>query len=120
MIRSCPVSESHKKVMIAGGASAGSVFENKNYVFGLLTPTEDTLTLILKALALRGARTIASLQENTTYTNAVCDSIDIAIEGLNMRRVGSQVVSQDASNETITSALLALDALSADVIVGCE
>ena len=105
--------------MLASGASDPTIFQNKQFLFGMVTPTNRLFSLILRALSIRGVKTVSYLTEDTAYTNSVCNSIEGIITDLGGSLVGGQTIPQNGDNASITAALDVLNDLNADVIVGC-
>lgn len=70
-----PYANETKTIMVAGGAADTSVFEGYDTIFGTFPPTEAYLAQAIEALAKAGAKTVASVYEDASFTAGVCSAL---------------------------------------------
>lgn len=90
-----------RKLTIAGGSSATSVFRDRDLVFGTLTPSDSFLDSAIALLAQHGVKTIASFYENVGFTIQACSSLPILTQQLGIDLIYQSVVDKDPTKEML-------------------
>jgi branched-chain amino acid transport system substrate-binding protein len=113
------VADDNNLLLLAPGSASISVFADRGSVFGTLPPTAKYTAQAVKGLALIGAKTIATVWEDASFTRGACGVIpDLAAEyGLEVTST-QEVIS--APNETAFEPVAEkLAGEDPDVVVTC-
>jgi len=111
---------SSEKLVLAAGASLTKVYANKDLAFGLLPPSTKYLSLAVEALAtIHGAKTVATVWEDTSFTRAACKSAPELAEQNGMTMISTTEVGK-APNTTILEPIAeSLKGEDPDVVITC-
>lgn len=116
-----PIADKYKKVMLSAGSATRSTFSNQRYLFGALSPADDSLLPVLTALQAQGARTVGYFYEAQTYTKTVCSAIPGLISSNSLQleiTVGGIQVPADPDSAAIATALNQFNS-TPDIFIGC-
>lgn len=115
-IATSAIAAQYKKIMMAGGAAANSVFEQGNkYVFSPLSLTSQYTVSGLDALSKAGAKSVGILHSDDAPMTDVNDATVEHAKSLGMDVTSSQSVPVDATD--IKGALGQIEATKPDVLV---
>jgi branched-chain amino acid transport system substrate-binding protein len=111
------VSEKYKKIMVASLAAETAIWERGyKYLFMTISPAEVYMEGLVLLAAERGLKTIAVINEDTSFAKAAAKgAVDLA------KKKGMQVVMHEAYPKGTTdfsSMLIKMKALNPDVIMG--
>ncbi|VEU35360.1 unnamed protein product [Pseudo-nitzschia multistriata] len=108
------------KLVLAPGAASTKVFLDKPLAFGMLPPTQKYLLQAVKALAtISGAKTMATVWEDASFTRGVCAAAPGLAEQYGMTMTSmTEVV--NTPNVTVLEPIAAtLQAENPDVVITC-
>ena len=109
-----PIANDAKRLLVTAGSAQTQVFEGKEYVFGTLSPSEIKLEAAIKALAEKGAKTIAVVYEDSSECSvpyhAEKNGLKLVMEG----KTGTKPTPED-----LDPFIKNLTALAPDISVAC-
>ena len=113
------VAHANGALLMAPGASATSIFENRTLTFGMLSPADTYLHASVVLLHQLGVKSISFIFEDAAATKDWCKGAATKALGLNLTVAVHIQISQILNTTQISSALANLTATSADAVIGC-
>ena len=108
------------KLVLAPGAGATKVFADKDLAFGLLPPSSKYLSLAVEALAtIHGAKTIATVWEDASFTRGVCGSAADLAEQYGMTMTSASEVTKTPNADVLEPIAESLKHEDPDVVITC-
>jgi branched-chain amino acid transport system substrate-binding protein len=108
------------KLVLAAGASSTKVFVDKDLTFGLLPPSTEYLTLAVEALAtIHGAKTMATVWEDASFTRAACTSVPDLAEKYGMTMTSASEVVETPNSTVLDPIAESLKDEDPDVVITC-
>lgn len=108
-------------ILVAGGAADTPVFEGYDTIFGTFPPTEAYLAQAIEALAKAGAKTVASVYEDASFTAGVCSALPNLAEQFGLELQSETLVVASPTAEALDPIAKNLSKVEADpdVVVTC-
>mmetsp|Transcript_2644 Transcript_2644/g.5503 ORF Transcript_2644/g.5503 Transcript_2644/m.5503 type:complete len:780 (+) Transcript_2644:240-2579(+) len=107
------------RLLMAPGAASTSVFSDRNNIFGSFPPTSKYLAQAVKGLASVGAKTIATIYEDASFTRGVCTAAPDLADTHKLEVTSTQQVVASPSVEDLEDVAKRLEAENPDVVITC-
>lgn len=109
-----------EKLVLAAGAASTKAFVDKDMAFGLLPPSNKYLSQAIEALAERhGAKTIATVWEDSSFTRAACTSAPDLVEMYGMTITSATEVLKTPNATVLEPIAESLKGQDPDVVITC-
>lgn len=113
------VNKSTSHLLVAPGAASTGVFNDRDGVFGILPPTAKYTSQAIEGLANLGAKTIATVWEDASFTRGACGAIPDLADIYNLNITSTQEVVNAPNISVLTTVAEKLATESPDVVVTC-
>jgi len=111
---------SSDKLFLAAGASSTKVYAGKDLAFGLLPPSNKYLSLAIEALAKKhGAKTLATVWEDASFTRIACGSAPDLAEEFGMTMTSATEVVKTPNATVLGPVAETLKEEDPDVVITC-
>ncbi len=111
---------SSDKLFLAAGASSTKVYQGKDLAFGLLPPSTKYLSLAIEALAKKhGAKTLATVWEDASFTQIACGSAPDLAEEFGMTMTSATQVVKTPNATVLEPVAESLKEEDPDVVITC-
>jgi len=113
------LTDSHGKILVSGGAADTAIFRNRNLTFGTFPPVNKYLISGIDILARHGAKTIAYVYENASFTTGVCGALPGLAQRYNMSLLFQQQVQSSPSEDDLFPIVEELQRRNPDIVFTC-
>eukprot|EP00522_Entomoneis_paludosa_P007414 CAMPEP_0172454748 /NCGR_PEP_ID=MMETSP1065-20121228/11644_1 /TAXON_ID=265537 /ORGANISM="Amphiprora paludosa, Strain CCMP125" /LENGTH=1032 /DNA_ID=CAMNT_0013207129 /DNA_START=2817 /DNA_END=5915 /DNA_ORIENTATION=+ len=111
--------ESSRLLLAPGAAATGSVFAGRDKVFGTFPPTGKYLEQAIAGLGGVGAKTIATIWEDASFTRGVCAATPSLAETYGLEMTSAQEVKNTPNVTALQAVAEKLKIEAPDVVVTC-
>ncbi|CAB9528704.1 activated protein kinase catalytic subunit alpha-1 [Seminavis robusta] len=108
------------RLMLAGGSSLTSIFQNRSNIFTTTPPSANFLRPAMQGLSLETtAKTVATLWENVGFPISACKAVPELAHEFSMELISETQVEADPNVTLLTPLAAKLKELNPDVVIGC-
>lgn len=111
--------QNNGKLLIAAGAATSSIYEGRDLIFGTFPKAGVYLAQAVEALSTVGAKTVASIYEDASFTKSVCGSISSLAERFNMSVTSETMVVRGPNQTDLLPIVDNLVVENPDVVITC-
>lgn len=113
------VANETSNLLLSPGAAVTSVFANRDSVFGTFPPTAKYIVTAVEGLALAGAKTIATIYENDSFTKGVCGAAPELASTHNLGVTSTQMVDKTPDVASLEIVARKLEKENPDIVLTC-
>eukprot|EP00614_Pseudopedinella_elastica_P022796 CAMPEP_0172644010 /NCGR_PEP_ID=MMETSP1068-20121228/238987_1 /TAXON_ID=35684 /ORGANISM="Pseudopedinella elastica, Strain CCMP716" /LENGTH=1130 /DNA_ID=CAMNT_0013458191 /DNA_START=782 /DNA_END=4171 /DNA_ORIENTATION=- len=114
-----PLTQANSQLLIAPGAASTSVFAGRDKAFGLFVKSSSYMETSMSMLGAAGAKTVAVMFEDASFTRGVCAAVPSLAQNNNMMIVNYTQIPAAPTQDEMENVAEHYKDINPDVVVAC-